>query len=86
MKVVSSRDGMRVGGWYLAAAGFSVAWWVGYIGILRFGPERRFEIYDPLRRWWRVGRAFLCHGGCCLIVEEKILIMSWHRRNHQYLK
>ena len=82
---VRSRDGMRAGGWYLAAAGFGVAWWVGYIGVLGFRPGRRVEGYDPLRRWWRVGRGVLCHDGCCLNVEENILIMSRHRRHYQCL-
>ena len=45
--------GMRAEGSYLAATGFSVAWWVGYTGVLGFRPGRRVEIYDPLwrRRW-----------------------------------
>ena len=44
---------MKAEGLYLAAAGFSVAWWVGNIGVLRLGPGRRIEVYDPLRgRWW----------------------------------
>lgn len=39
---------------YFAAAGFSVAWWVCYVGILRFGPARSVEVYGPLGKWWRM--------------------------------
>ena len=52
-KAVSQKvreDRMRAGRLYLAAAGFSVAWWVSYVGVLRFGPGRRIEIYDQLGR------------------------------------
>ena len=41
-------------GLYLAAAGFGVAWWIFYVDVLGFGPGRRIEIYDPLRRWWSI--------------------------------
>ena len=46
---VGSRRGL-----YLAAAGFGVAWWVFYVDILGFGPGRRVEVNDPLRRWWSI--------------------------------
>ena len=37
-------------GFYLAAAGFGVAWWVFNVDVLGFGPGRRVEVDDPLRR------------------------------------
>lgn len=43
---------MRAEGLYLAAAGFSVAWWIGNVGVVRFAPGRRVEVYDPFGRWW----------------------------------
>ena len=64
---------MRAGGLYLAAAGFGVAWWVGYVGVLRFGPGRRVEVYDPLRGGWRVRWGLLRHDINCLFNEEKTL-------------
>ena len=39
---------------YLAAAGFGVAWGIFYVDVLGFGPRRRVEVYDPLRRRWSI--------------------------------
>ena len=41
-------------GWYFATAGFSVAWWVSEVDILRLGSGGGVEVYEPLGRWWRV--------------------------------
>lgn len=56
---------MRAEGLYLAAAGFSVAWWIGNVGVVRFAPGRRVEVYDPFGRWWwkMFWLGFLCHDG-----------------------